>query len=276
LRWQERVLLGWMAPRGIVAAAVAAIFALRLSQEGHARASELVSVTFLVIVGTVTVYGLTAAPLARWLGVSTPNPQGVLFLGAHALARALAKALQKEGVTVLLADTNWENLAAARLDGLPTYYGNVLAEHARDELDLGGIGKMLALTANGEVNTLAAMHFIEFFGRQGIFQVALAEEKSKKTALQAQGRLLFGPGVTFQDLSRRVASGETVRKTPLTEEFGYEAWRQQTGGESTPLFVLTSGGVLKVFSVDDELSPGPGDAVIALGKPPASARQGGA
>ena len=142
------------------------------TRRGRPPASPgLVPVVFLVIVGTVTLDGLTAGPLANALNLSKPNPQGALFVGAHPLARALAQAVQREGLTVLLADTNWENLAAARLEGLPTYHGNVLSEEARDELELTGIGRLVALTPNQEVNALAAMHFIEFFGRSEVYQV---------------------------------------------------------------------------------------------------------
>ncbi len=264
LTWKERLFLAWMAPRGIVAAAVASIFALRLAEEGNPRAQELVSVTFLVIVGTVTLYGLTAGPLATRLGLSKPNPQGVLFLGAHPLARVLAKTLSGEGFPVLLADTNWDNLAEARLAGLPTYYGNVLSEQARDELELSGIGRLLALTTNQEVNTLAAMHFVEFFGRSEVYQILVHAEGGKKLELEPHGRLLFGKDVFLADLSRRLGTGEVVRKTQLTKEFTFADWKARQGDQALPLFLVTGANNLKVFVRGDSPSPGEGHTIIAL------------
>jgi NhaP-type Na+/H+ or K+/H+ antiporter len=155
--WRERALISWIAPRGIVAAAVASIFALRLAEAGYAGAEQLVSVTFIVIIGTVIVYGSSAAPVARWLGLAQADPQGILLLGAHPWARAIAAELKDEGVPVRLVDTNYANISAARMAGLPVYYGNALTEGALDNIDLQGIGRMLALTANDEVNSLAAL-----------------------------------------------------------------------------------------------------------------------
>ena len=85
------------------------------------------------------------------------NPQGVLMVGAHDWAREIDRALQSEGFAVRLADRNWANSLASRMEGLPTYYGSVLSEYAIDEIDLNEIGGLLALTPNDEANSLAAM-----------------------------------------------------------------------------------------------------------------------
>ncbi|MCZ7666739.1 MAG: cation:proton antiporter [Chloroflexi bacterium] len=70
LTMRERIFMSWMAPRGIVAAAISSIFAFRLVEDGIAGAEKLVPLTFLVIVGTVLIYSLTVEPLARFLGVA--------------------------------------------------------------------------------------------------------------------------------------------------------------------------------------------------------------
>jgi hypothetical protein len=79
-----------MAPRGVVAAAVTAVFALRLEQEGFAGAERLVPIVFFVIVGTVAIYGLVDRPLAIRLGIAERDPNGVIIVGAHPFARGLA------------------------------------------------------------------------------------------------------------------------------------------------------------------------------------------
>ncbi len=150
LRPKERVFLAWLAPRGIVAASVASVFALRMGDAG----TGLVPATFLVIVGTVAVYGLTAAPLARRLGLSNPNPQGILFASADPGARAIAGAVKAAGFPVLLVDNNRANATAARLAGLPTAFTSVLSEDALDGVLQSGLGRLLALTPDDEVNAL--------------------------------------------------------------------------------------------------------------------------
>ncbi len=266
LGWRERLFLSWMAPRGIVAAAVASVFALRLEEAGIPRAEELVSVTFLVIVGTVTLYGLTAGPLAARLGLSKPNPQGVLFVGAHPLARAFGKALQDEGFTVLLADTNRENLTEARLEGLPTYHGNILSEAGRDELDLTGIGRLVALTPNQEVNNLAALQFVEFFGRAEVYQVQVQVKRGKRAELEPQGRRLFGAEVLLADLLDSFPEGVEVRKTRLTREFGWNEWKASHGDQALPCFLIQGGSTLRLFTTTNPPTPAEGHTLIALVK----------
>ena len=269
LKLKERLFLSWMAPRGIVAAAVASIFSLRLAEADHPHALELVPATFLVIVGTVAIYGLTSGPLAKWMGLSKPNPQGILFLGANPLARTLAKVLQDEGVQVLMADTNRQNAAAARLEGLPVYFGNVLAEHARDNLELSGIGKLLAITPNHETNTLAALHCIESFGRREVYQVQVHTEAEKIKKSEAHGRMLFGKDILLKDLNEKLTRGAVVRKTKLTDEFNFENWKAHHGQDTVPLFLLTEAGLVRLFTSENPPNPTPGNVILALGQPPA-------
>ena len=76
LDWREKAFLSWLAPRGIVAAAVSSIFALRMATDDPgSSADQLVAATFLVIIGTVVIYGFTAFPLAKRLGLAEDDPR---------------------------------------------------------------------------------------------------------------------------------------------------------------------------------------------------------
>jgi NhaP-type Na+/H+ or K+/H+ antiporter len=267
LSFNERLFLTWMAPRGIVAAAVASIFAIRLADAGLERAGELVPVTFFFIIGTVAIYGLTATPVARSLGVSSPNPQGIVFAGASELVRKIAKLLDNQGTAVLLVDTNRSNLLAARMDGLPTHYGSVLSEHTIHDLELAGIGRFLAMTPNAEVNSLAAMHFREVFPSAEIYQLASdAEEgpKGQRFEPSLKGRILFGSGCPFGELDRRMSAGASVKKTLLTGEFGIDEFRNQHGQDSVPLMLLGPKGEVRVFSIDQPPTPAAGWTLLSL------------
>jgi hypothetical protein len=243
LTFKERCFISWMAPRGIVAAAVASIFAVRLELANVPRAAELIPITFFLIIGTVAAYGLTAVPVARAQGVCSPNPQGVLFGGAHRMVRLIGKALHEEGISVLLVDTNRQNLMAARMEGLPTHYGSVLSEHTLDHLDLSGIGRLLAMTPNSSVNSLATVQFKEVFGRPGIFLLA-----PDKRAGQAVDR--FEP-------SQR---GRTL----LTEEFTFADFQTHHGADAWPLFLVNPKGELRVFSEDHPPTPSSGWTLVSL------------
>jgi len=172
--------MSWMAPRGIVAAAVSSVFALALDQaDPEFGGSQLVPLTFAVIVGTVTIYGLTASPVARLLGVSDQDPQGVFIVGASPVARSIAGVLKRHGVPVGLIDTNRGNVSAARMAGLNVAYGSVLDEVALEDLDLRGIGRVIAMTPNEEVNTLALQRFAHVFSKAGLYRLAARPEKTK-------------------------------------------------------------------------------------------------
>ncbi|RMF72818.1 MAG: hypothetical protein D6744_16390 [Planctomycetota bacterium] len=267
LATRERLFLAWMAPRGIVAAAVSSLFALRLEDTSYAEPARLLApLTFVTIIVTVAVYGLTSPWLARRLGVAEPNPQGVLIVGAHDWARAIAKLLYERGVRVLLVDTNWDNIAAARMEGLPTYAGSILSEHAIDELELGGIGRVLALTPNDWVNVLTMQRFQPLFGRKECYQLPPGEssERVKQAHRHLQARWAFSETATFADLQRRAARGQTLKATKLTDEFGLAEFRQRYGDDALPLFRHKGDGRLEIITADGKVEPKPGDTLIAM------------
>lgn len=269
LSWRERAFLSWMAPRGIVAAAVSAIFAIRLEEVGYEGAARLELLTFVTIAGTVAVYGLTARWVARLLRIADDDPQGVLVIGAHAWARRIAQALKKAGKRVLLVDSNYEHIRAARMAGMETVYGSALSQSALEELDLAGIGRLLALTPNDEVNSLAALHFRELFGRGGVFQIAPPrtgrKDRREGVSTQLRGRILFGEEWTYEKLTERFEQpGTEVKSTALTENFGFEDLLNRYGEAAIPMFVLRPSGRVLVFAADQIPPTQPSDMVVSL------------
>lgn len=267
LTFREKVFLSCMAPRGIVAASVASVFALRLVDAGFANAHLIAPATFLVIIGTVLFYGLIAGPVARALNIARPNPTGLAFLGGHEWARALGVALQEAGVSVLICDTNRGNITAARMKGLRTYYGNVLSEHGTESADFSGIGGFLALTPNNDTNALACKHFEPIFGRARVFQIVTVDRsgRNKETsARHLRGRDLFGPDLTYSKLAERFSSGHEFKRTPLTEEFKFDAFKAHYGDRAIPLFVIRSDGFPVPFTVEDTVKPVAGHTVLSL------------
>ena len=268
LTWRERIFLGFMAPRGIVAAAIASIFSLELMELGYPGAEKLAPVMFLVIVGTVALYGLGAGRVARWLGVATPNPQGMLLLGASGWVRAVAQALKAEGVDVTLVDSNRKNVAQARQDGLEAKCDNILAEYAFEDLELDGIGRFLALTPNDEVNSLATVHASDIFERSNVYQLAPegADEGGRLTEMPAhlQGRILFDTVATYAEITKRFAQGATIKRTGLTDEFGFDEFVEHYRGAALPLFVVTEAGKLRVLEAQRKVPVKAGQTIISL------------
>jgi NhaP-type Na+/H+ or K+/H+ antiporter len=257
---QEQIFTAWMAPRGVVAAAVAALFATRL--EGIVEGAEmLTSLAFLVIIGTVLVYGITAAPLARRLGLSEEDPRGCLLVGGGPFAETLARTLQGRDVPIVLADTNRSRVAQLKLEGLPAVCVDVVAEHAVEHIPMGGLGRMLALTPNDEVNRLAAMHFVEYFGRAGVFQ--LSNPRLGDGVSEMRGRPLFA-GSSYGELNRRVAAGAQVKATTLSSEFLLSDLQAIHGARSLALMTLSKSGALAVLESAPTGEPPEGTVLIHL------------
>jgi NhaP-type Na+/H+ or K+/H+ antiporter len=282
----ERVFLSFLAPRGIVAAAVSSVFALELGAslgvEGQsaplvAQAERLVPVTFLVIVSTVAVYGLFAGRLARWLGLADPNPQGVLFAGADPWVRAVAKLLQEANIQVLLIDTNYSHVADAQMEGLRAHCASILSEFVEEEMDLGGIGRLLAVTTNEEVNALAVRELAHVFGRRNVYQISpdkTGAGRRQSVGERLRGRLLFSNGLGTAQFVRQLADGAVLKKTKLSDAFSYADFRRIHGEMAIVLFLIDAKKNLTVCTTDDDPSPQSGDTLLALVPGGATAERG--
>lgn len=209
LTWRERAFLTTMAPRGIVAAAVSAIFALRLEEEGVEGAEKIVPIVFLVIIGTIVIYGFLAGPAARILGLAEARANGVLIVGSHAPARGIAIELKSRNVKTLLIDTDPYNVTRATSRGLTARRMSALAEEATESLDLRGIGRLLAITSNDEVNALSTGRFARVFGRREVFQLAPGKRRSGQSAVPDEylGRIVGMDGLDYATLDDRSRQG---------------------------------------------------------------------
>ena len=273
LTWQEQVFLCLMAPRGIVAAAVSSLFALRLAEAGREDADLFAPLVFVVIVGTVTVYGLLAGPLARRLGLANERNEGVLLVGAHPFARGLAAAIEGAGLPAMLIDANRDHVAAARLEGRTAHYANVRSDYVLEQLPLDGIGRLLALLPNDEVNALAAMHFQSLFGRQEVYVLPRVgqddvADSSERMRSDAAGRVLFGPGLDYAELDDRWRWGARFKWTNITEEFGFEDFRELHGNRAVPLALADGAGRLRFWTAEKPLEPAVGDRLLSLAEEP--------
>lgn len=268
LTMPERHLLAWIAPRGIVAAAITAIFAIKLETLGYADAHQLVPLTFMVIIATVLLQSTTARLIARKLDVAEPEPRGFLLVGANAVAQAIGEALLEHGCKVLLADQNWSLVRDAKLKGLPAYWGNPVSEHAERHLSLTGIGHLLALSTNIELNALATQYYRQEFEPRRIFSIRVRPRQegrdAAKTAFRYGGRVLFDDEITYRDLEQWLREGADIRRTPLTDEFSFKDYLADQGIRRLPLFAIDDADIVHVFTPDSDFTPKAGWSILAL------------
>lgn len=266
LNWRERTFLACVAPRGIVAAAIAPVLAVDLLPV-YPEAERLVPLMFAVIIGTVVIYGFAAAPAAKLLGLADANAQGVLILGAHPWARAIGAKLKELGIHAMVVDNNYQNTAAAWMEGVPAHHGNVLADNALDSIELTGIGRLVALTPNDQVNTLAAKRFSRVFGRVGVYQLAprrFGKAVADTSDEELGGRLLVGEDATFSRLSQLWGNSGGVVVTALSSAYTIEAFVADMGDDAVPLFVLTESGKLTVLAPGQQPPPPARSKLISI------------
>ncbi len=254
LSWPERTTLAWIGPRGIIAAAISAVFAERLHEHGVQGADLLVPLAFVVIVGTVALQSLTAKPLATALGAVEPEPEGVLILGANRFSIALAKILTDAGFSVVVSHSDWDSLSEARMAGIPTYYGNPMSNHAERTLDLTGIGRLFAMSRNTELNQLACTYFAHQFGRREVFLLPVTvdtrDKDSDKHAISRElaGRRLFAEDVSLSRLLTEMNRGAEIRATKLTESYNLEKYLEEGDSQRILLVAWSDKGKMAPYS----------------------------
>lgn len=268
LEWREKALISWIAPRGIVAAAVSSLFAIRLEALGYGNAAVIPALTFLVIITTVLLQSITARPLARALGVAEEEPRGVLIVGSNMFSRAVAHALVDLGYRTRIVDQNWNEIQTARMDGLDTYYGNPMSAHADRYLSLVGIGAVFAMSRRSAQNTLVCLKFSGEFGKQHVFSLRNAEEKDdsglSRPARSYRVPRLFGADISAQKLNSLIAQGAEIKLTSLTASFGLEDYHALYGKEPIFLFAVDPNKHLRIFVSDSDFDVGAGWTLAAL------------
>ncbi|GIX15907.1 MAG: sodium/hydrogen antiporter [Rhodothalassiaceae bacterium] len=275
----EKLVLASIAPRGIIAAAVSALFALRLEELGIPGAGLFAPLVFAVIVGSVLLYSLAARPVARALGQTEPEDHGALVIGANPAAIAIAAHFHELGLPVIVADQDWRAIREARLKGLRTFFGHPVSEQADRQLDLVGIGMLLALSRDASLNLLACLRYKGEFGSRHVFMARpdrAAEGGELSASVELRGRLLFAPGWTIERLNALLEHGGAIIRHELAEGEEADSVLARCGGPDRLLFVVERAGSIR--PVAEKLAPKPaaGDwLIIACDPEPAEDASGG-
>lgn len=218
LNFKEKLLIGWIAPRGIVAVAVAGYFAAQLGGE----AAVLAPLAFAMVFATVLAHGFSIGPLSKLLGLAKSGPEGVLLIGANPWTRKLAQIMDEIDIPVTLADTNRRRLQAARLAGTKVFHGEILSEMAEHKLDHAGLDWLLAASNNDAYNALVCVDLAPELGRHKVMQTSAQdgeEADDKAISFTARGRTFIRRGRTLDSLIRDHWKGWEFRKTELSDNY---------------------------------------------------------
>ncbi len=271
LPWREKLLVGWIAPRGVVAVAVSGFFGAALLENGYVDGGMLLPLAFAMVFTTVTLHGFTISSLAKRLGLASREKPGVLIVGASPWSTELAVKLQDLELPVMVADTSYRRLRPARLANIQTYYGEILSEVTEHHLDLNRYGYLLALSGNEAHNALVSTDLAPELGRTAIFQVnARGKDEEDRQALSytLQGRTFLHSGAPLDELLRRHYSGWSYQRTKLSEEYPPERYKEDLDKEAEIVLLIRKDAVM-FASREAPLTPEIGDLALAYSpKPP--------
>jgi NhaP-type Na+/H+ or K+/H+ antiporter len=232
LNTRERLFLSWLAPRGIVAAAGASLFAETLTRAGFSSGNDLRALVFLVIAVTVLVQGLTGGWVASWLGLRRRSNSGYVILGANDLGRAFARIFVDNGQETVLLESNADATRAAENEGFRVLFGSGLSETLLMRAGLETRAAALAVTSNEGINLLFAERARRDFKVPGTW-VALRRGHPSVTAnmvLQRGLHVLFGEPRLIElwtlRLERDLAHVETWHRSddPAPADAGFAEW----------------------------------------------------
>ncbi|GJE44706.1 cation:proton antiporter [Methylobacterium soli] len=268
LTWRERLFVGWIGPRGIVAAAVAGLAGPRLSEAGFAGGDLIQPTVFAVIVATVLAHGFSLRPLARRFGLSVAaDAERLAIVGASPWSNELALTMHRAGVPVLLVDTYPGALRAAEAAGVPTLQAELLSREAEEGLADQPPDYLLAATRDELYNALVCTRLAPELGRERVYQLAPSEDHllhaETGVSRDSRGKVLGNGGFDFEILTERHAAGwrftvaaagaEDVRGAPC-------------------LLIIRSDGSLDFPSPDHDLGEAAGGDRLLLLRPSAEER----
>ena len=263
LNLRQKALLSWIAPRGIVAAAVASLFALELEKHG-VDGSQLRAMVFSLIAVTVLLSGLTGSLAAQFLGLKRPENVGWVILSANNLSRSLAKVLIESGEEVICIDQNPKACRRAEEEGIKVIYGNGLDEKTllRAEIDtrLGAMG----LSSNEEVNLLFGTKAKEI-GKLSTILVgikSMAEGITSEMVKEIGGRIPFGRQCDIEQWAGWIQRGITsINRYSLTSPASNNNFQDGMEGIILPLVLHRKS---KSQPIDDTTEIKAGDEVTMI------------
>ncbi len=259
----ERRFTGWMAPRGIVAAAAASTFGTGLAAHQTNGAGKILPVTFLVIAMTVAVYGLTAVPVARRLGVTRPARARPLLVGGGPWVIDLARALRQAGLDILMWAASQDERVQITRAAFELAPGELLASALGQGAEMEGITTVLLLTDEDDFNALAASVLASNTGPR-VYRLAPRQPGCGVVAPYTAAETLFGPNLTRYDVANRYGAGARITLAP--------ADRAIPPGTDV-LFRITTDSTLVPATTPHPATPQSGDTLVLLGSSPVKLKQ---
>ena len=268
LKFNEKLFIGWVGPRGIVAAGIASLFGSKLLAKGEPGAEYITPLVFMIVLGTVLLNATTARLFAKLAGVFLKKSEGILIIGASKLSRLIANYLKKNNRHVVLIDNNQANVDKAQRLGLEAITANIFSDSLTDNIELNDMGYLMALTGNSDINNFAINKFQKQFGENGAFRLVNTEEVNDPENNPKEG--LFSHTDDFIKLMETIRSYPAIHEIDIKDKTHYDHLIDITQKEKDiiPVFTKSPNGSIEIIPANskDFVPSGEGYKLVYLGK----------
>lgn len=248
LKIKEKVFIGWVGPRGIVAAGIASLFGSKLILQGEPGAEYITPLVFMIVLGTVLLNATTARLFAKMVGVFLEKSEGIVIIGASKVSRLIGDYLHRNNRHVVLIDNNQNNVNKAKSLGLEAFTANIYSDSLTDNIELNDVGYLMALTGNSEINKYAVNKFGKQFGENGSFRLVNADEMNNPEDNPKEG--LFSHTDDFIILTEAARKYPAMHEIELKDQEHYQGLIEITKANKDiiPIFLKTTEGDIKIIS----------------------------
>ncbi|WP_190810363.1 sodium:proton antiporter [Flagellimonas sp. S3867] len=268
LKLNEKLFIGWVGPRGIVAAGIASLFGSKLLVKGVPGAEYITPLVFMVVLGTVLLNATTARAFAKMIGVFLTKSEGILIIGASKVSRLIGNYLKKNDRHVVLIDNNDTNVEKAKKIGLEAMSANIFSDTLTDNIELNDMGYLMALTGNSDINKFAIDKFKKQFGENGAFRLVNTDEMKDPENNPEEG--LFSHTDDFIKLMDAVRKYPAIHEIDLRDKKHYDNLIDITlkDNDIVPVFTKSPDGSIEIIPANskDFTPKGDGHKLVYLGK----------
>lgn len=268
LKFNEKLFIGWVGPRGIVAAGIASLFGSKLLAKGVPGAEYITPLVFMIVLGTVLLNATTARLFAKMVGVFLTKSEGILIIGASKISRLIGAYLEKNHRHVVLIDSNEANIEKAKKLGLEAITTDIYSESLTDDIELSDMGYLMALTGSSDINIYAIDKFKKQFGENGSFRLVNSDEMNDPENNPKEG--LFSHTDDFVKLTKAVRKYPAINEIEINNKKHYTELIDisKKDNEIVPLFLKDTDGTLQIISSYSETITdlAKGSKLVYLGK----------
>ncbi len=264
----EKLFVSWVGPRGIVAAGIASLFGIKLTQNGVDGAEYITPLVFMIVLGTVLLNATTARFVAKWLKVIQEASDGILIIGAAKASRVIGQYLHENDRHVVLVDSNEDHVRKAKKLGLEAFNANIYNEDLNEHMELVDMGYLIAMTASPQVNAFAVKHYESVFGENGTFRLITQEELMKDKPIPTD-QSLFSYRDDFLNLNEVARDYPSINEIAIASSENLVALLKKLNWEehAVPLFLKYPDGQLhSLTAIPAEMQVEEGTLLVYMGK----------